>query len=239
MLLFIIAILILIVLVILFYYNKAFPEALEIANEMEEVDSNYYFNGDSNVGFIIFSGAKADEKAYAYMAKLLHEKGHTVVIPNVLFHMSATGTNKGMDIMETNPEIEKWFLIGHSLGGLPISRIAIQEPVKLQGIAFLASYMIEDLSALDISAIRITASNDNIMNKNRMEENLEYLPKNSTSIVIEGANHQGFGAYDSLSRDGGTSMSWKEQQEQTVMLILDFFDAQINERDKEDIEIGN
>ncbi len=195
---------------------------------MEKVGSNYYFNGESNVGFIIFSGAKADEKAYAYMAKQLHEAGHTVVIPKVLFHMSATGVNRGIDIMETNSKIEKWFLIGHSLGGLPISQIAAKEPPKLQGIAFLASYMITDLSELNISAIRITASNDKIMNKNRMKEHLDYLPENSTSIVIEGANHQGFGAYDSLSRDGEATMSWKEQQEQTVRLILNFFEPQIN-----------
>ncbi|WP_382549416.1 alpha/beta hydrolase, partial [Streptomyces sp. NPDC057131] len=199
-----------------------------ISNTMEKVENDYYFKGNSDVGFIIFSGAKADEKAYAYMAKLLNEAGHTVIIPKVMFHMSATGINHGFEIMESNPEIEKWFLIGHSLGGLPISSIADKEPDKLQGIAFLASYMITDLSRLDISAIRITASNDKIMNKKRMEEHLDYLPENSTSVVIDGANHQGFGAYDSLSRDGEATMSWKEQQERTVRLILDFFDPQIN-----------
>lgn len=217
------------VLIFLFYYNKALPEALEIANTMEKVGNNHYFYGDSNVGFIIFSGAKADEKSYAYIAKLLHEKGHTVVIPEVLFHMSAAGTNCGIEIMESNSEIEKWFLIGHSLGGLPISRIALRQLEKVQGIAYLASYMVTDLSELNISAIRITASNDRTMNQNMMESNLDYLPENSTSVEIEGANHQGFGAYKSLGRDGEATMSWQEQQEQTVRLILDFFDAQIHE----------
>lgn len=228
MFLYVIAILMLTIIGSLFYYNKAFPEALEIASIMEKDGNDYYFNGDSNVGFIIFSGAKADEKAYSYMAKLLNEAGHTVVIPKVLFHMSATGINHGFEIMESNPEIEKWVLIGHSLGGLPISHIAVKEPDKLHGIAFLASYMITDLSEIDISAIRITASNDKIMNKNRMEEHLDYLPENSISIVLEGANHQGFAACGSLSSDGEATMSWKEQQEQTVRLILDFFDVQIH-----------
>jgi hypothetical protein len=227
--LYIVAVFLIVVISFLFYYNKAFPEAVEIANTMEKDCNDYYFYGDSKVGFIIFSGAKADEKAYAYMAKLLYEAGHTVVIPKVLFHMSVTGISHGFEIMESNPKIEKWFLIGHSLGGLPISRIAVQEPAKLQGVAFLASYMVTDLSKLDISVIRITASNDMIMKKNRMEEHLDYLPINSTSIVIKGANHQGFGAYNSLSRDGEATMSWKEQQEQTILLILNFFNAQINE----------
>ena len=228
MLLIIAAILILIITVVLLYYNKAFPEALEIANTMKKVDNNYYFNGDSGVGFIIFSGAKADEKAYAYIAKLLHEAGHTAVIAKPLFHMTAT-QSRGFAIMESNPEIEKWFLIGHSLGGLPITRIAVQKPAKVQGIAYLASYILADVSELGIPVIRITASNDMTMNKNMMESSSEHLPVNSLEIVIEGANHQGFSAYKAVGRDGVATMTWKEQQDQTVRLILDFFDVQINE----------
>lgn len=55
--------------------------------------------------------------------------------------------------------------------------------------------MVTDLSELNLSAVRITASNNKIMTKNRIEEHLNYLPENSTSIVIEGAN-QNFGAYE-------------------------------------------
>ncbi|MEA4969805.1 MAG: alpha/beta hydrolase [Candidatus Pelethousia sp.] len=213
---------------VLLYYNKAFPEALDIAATMDKVGSDYYFHGDSNVGFIIFSGAKADEKGYAYIAKLLHDEGHTVVIPEVPFHLSAFGTNHGFEIMAANPEIEKWFLIGHSVGGVPISRIAAQKPANLQGLAFVASIMSTDLSELDISAIHIMASNDNFYSEaNRANEHLEYLPKHSVITTIQGASHQGFAAVH--GRDGGGTISWKEQQEQTVRLILDFFDAQIND----------
>jgi len=212
----------------LLYYNKALPEALEIAKRMDRIGNDYYFKGDSNIGFIIFSGAKADEKSYAYMAELLHEAEHTVVVPKVLFHLSATGIHHGLEIMESNPEIEKWVLIGHSLGGLPASRIAVKMPGKLLGVALLATYMSTDLSELDIGAIRITAENDKIMNKKMMEAHLDYLPKNSISVTLAGANHQGFGAYDSLSHEGETTITWKEQQEQTVRLILGFFDAHLS-----------
>lgn len=229
MLLWIVAILIIIVTVFLLYYNKANQEALDIVSEMDKVGDDYYFYGDSKVGFIIFSGAKIDEKAYSYIAKLLHEAGHTVVIPKVLFHMSFTGINHGIEIMESNPDIEKWILVGHSLGGLPAGRIAVREPDKILGVAFLASAMPTDLSKLDISAIRITAENDEVMNKKMMEAHLDYLPEHSTSIMLEGANHQGFAAYNSLGRDGEATISWKEQQERTVQLILEFFDSKINE----------
>ncbi|MCD7743690.1 MAG: alpha/beta hydrolase [Lachnospiraceae bacterium] len=217
------------ILCLLLYHNRAFPEAQEIAEEMELVGRDYYFCGSSKTGFIIFSGAKTDEKAYTYLAKLLHEEGHTVVIPKQLFYLSMFGTKHGLEIMESNTQIENWILIGHSLGGMPVSRIAAAQPKGLLGVALLATYASVDLSGLDISAIRITADHDGIMNNTFMEKYNDNLPASSVNIMLEGANHQGFAAYRSSSgRDGEASISWKEQNEQTIKLILDFFpDSQV------------
>jgi len=226
----IVGVLVIALITMLLYYNKAFPEALEIAGAMDKVGDDYYFRGDSKVGFIIFSGAKADEKSYAYIAKLLHDEGHTVVIPKALFHLSAFGIDHGFEIIGDNPQIEKWILVGHSLGGLPVSRIAAKEPDKVLGVAFLATMASKDLSELDLSAIRLTAENDKIMNNKRMDSYLGNLPKNSLTIELKGANHQGFAAYNSfMSRDGEATITWQEQNEETVRLIFDFFDARITE----------
>ena len=219
------------ILFFLFYYNKAHDEALEIVDEMEEVDGDYYFYGDSDVGFIIFNGAKADERGYAYIAKLLHDAGHTAVLPKAKFHMSSFETDHGLEIMRSNPQIKKWILIGHSLGGLPVGQIAAQEPEGLVGVAFLASYMNVDLSETDLSAIRITAELDGVMNRERMEQHLDYLPERSTSVMLEGANHRGFGAYGWISFEQEASITWMEQQETSVELILDFFSDEIASSD--------
>lgn len=58
------------ILVVLFYYNKAFPEAQEIADKMDVVGGDYWFRGDKKIGFMIFTGAQTDEPAYAYIADL-------------------------------------------------------------------------------------------------------------------------------------------------------------------------
>ena len=115
-------------LVAAFFYTPALPEAAEIAKQMKDVDGDLYFYGDSGVGFIIYPGAKADERSYAYIAQQLNAEGHTAVIPNIPLHMSVWGPEQGLEIIEDNPEVEKWFLIGHSLGGLPISQIAAKQP---------------------------------------------------------------------------------------------------------------
>lgn len=220
-------------LVAAFFYTPALPEAAEIAKQMKDVDGDLYFYGDSGVGFIIYPGAKADERSYAYIAQQLNAEGHTAVIPNIPLHMSVWGPEQGLEIIEDNPEVEKWFLIGHSLGGLPISQIAAKQPEKLEGIAFVASLMICDLSDTDLSAIRITAEHDGVMPDKMMESNLDYLPENSTSVMIEGANHNQFGAYWHPGFDGKATITWKEQQDQMISVILDFFDEQIHSEDIE------
>lgn len=220
-------------LVAAFFYTPALPEAAEIAKQMKDVDGDLYFYGDSGVGFIIYPGAKADERSYAYIAQQLNAEGHTAVIPNIPLHMSVWGPEQGLEIIEDNPEVEKWFLIGHSLGGLPISQIAAKQPEKLEGIAFVASLMICDLSDTDLSAIRITAEHDGVMPDKMMESNIDYLQENSTSVMIEGANHNQFGAYWHPGFDGKATITWKEQQDQMISLILDFFDEQIHSEDIE------
>ena len=225
----IVAVVVLVVLLIAaFIYTPALPEVAKIADQMENVDGDLYFYGNSDVGFIIYPGVKADERSYAYIAQQLNKEGHTVIIPNIPLHMAVYGPEQGLAIMEDNPQIEKWFLIGHSLGGLPISQIAAEQPEKLEGVAFVASLMILDLSNTDISAIRITAEHDGVMPDKMMESNLNYLPENSVSVVIEGANHNQFGAYWHPGFDGTATITWKEQQDQMVALILDFFHEQIH-----------
>ncbi len=220
----IIGILALAVMGILLYHNQAYPEAVAIANDMERVGKDYYFRGESGLGFVIFSGAKTDERAYAYIAKLLHDKGHTVVIPKQLFHLSMFGTKHGMELMTSDSNIKKWILIGHSLGGMPVSRIAAALPGNLQGIVLLATYASVDLSDLDIGAIRITADHDGIMDNDFMQRFDGNLPRGASNLMLQGANHQGFAAYHSTSgRDGKATIPWQEQNEQTVQLILDYF----------------
>ncbi|MCD8218362.1 MAG: alpha/beta hydrolase [Clostridiales bacterium] len=226
----IIGILAVFILSVLLYYNKAFPEAQEIAGKMDVMDGDYWFFGESKVGFMIFTGAQTDEPAYAYIAYLLHRGNYPVVIPKQPFQMSAFGAKHGMEIMDSHPEIEKWILVGHSLGGVPVSRIAAARPEQVMGAAFLATYASADLSSLDISAIRIIAENDGIMNNDRMSSFNHNLPEDSVTVMIEGANHQGFAAYDSLSRrDGKAVISWQEQNELSVRYILEFFKERISE----------
>ncbi len=229
----IVAAIVVVVLIILLYANKAFPEAQAIADKMDREGRDYWFYGDSGVGFIIFAGAKTRETAYAYLAELLRREGHTVVIPYQPFAMSAFGARHGQAILDEHPDIKKWILIGHSLGGMPAARIAAASPKRLIGIVFLATYASSNLAELPFPALRISADHDGIMNNTWMDTYAKNLPAGSKSIMLEGANHVGFGAYKSSGRDGKATMTWQEQNETAIRLTLDFYKDSIREAEKD------
>ncbi len=226
----ILAFFIVFILVVLLYHSNPYPEVQYIVDEMSMEKKDYWFYGDSGIGFVIFTGAKVDEPGYAYIAGLLHDKGHTVVIPSQRFTMSAFGTNHAIEIMKEHKEVNKWILIGHSLGGVPVSRVAAKAPEYLTGIVYLASSASTDLSDLKFPALRITAENDGVMNNDRMNSYEHNLPAGSETVMIEGGLHRNFGSYYSrFSREEVTTIDWKEQNELSVKLILDFYSEQIRE----------
>ena len=56
-----------VLLIAAFIYTPALPEVAKIADQMENVDGDLYFYGDSDAGFIIYPGAKADEIGRAHV----------------------------------------------------------------------------------------------------------------------------------------------------------------------------
>ena len=205
----------------MFIFGEVYSEVLKIASDMKKKENDYYFYGKLNIGFIIVPDSMADGKAYTYYAKLLNENGYTVIIANPSLFMRKE--DYVAMLIEKNPDIEKWYVIGHAQGGWAVSKLVAKQLEKLKGIAFLASYIHEDISNYDISVIRILGSRDKVMNPSKKNENLEYLPEKSTTMLILGGNYQGFIACDFRGKDGEASITWKEQQERSVKLILEYF----------------
>ena len=202
-------------------YSPAVPPAPEIAQTMVNVDGNLYLYADSDTGIIIYPGGKVDEQAYAPLAQTLYEGGYTVAIVKMPFHLSIFDSNKAVEIIEQNPQIKYWVIVGHSLGGTSASIFAHDYPENLSGIVFLGSYPYKDLSGLDLWALDISGSNDLVLDREKAAEYTAYYPTHSSHEVIVGGNHAGFGCYGVQSGDGQAKIAWEAQVEATAQLILD------------------
>ena len=108
-----------------------------------------------------------------------------------------------------------WWVGGHPLGGSMAAQYAVDHAGDgtLDGLVLLGSYSASDLSSTNLGAISLYGSNDQVLNRAKLEDNADLLPKGAETVEIEGGNHAGFGAY------GEASITPAEQQSQTADAI--------------------
>jgi len=176
-------------------------------------------------GHIVFyQGGLVESAAYLPLAKSLSEEGYQVFIPQMPLELAILDTDAIEDIKEANPSEKEWWLAGHSLGGASAAIYAEENAEELAGLIFLAAYPGEgnDLSGSNLPVLSITGSQDGIMNPEQYEQTKALLPEHTSYAEIEGGNHSNFGYYGYQDGDGASTLSRKEQLDETIQLILDF-----------------
>ena len=179
----------------------------------------FYPSEPTDTGIIIYQGGHVDPRSYSVLAHRLAESGYTVFIPKMLFNLAVFDKNAALGIIDENPEIEKWVLIGHSLGGAMAASLVYDEPDDFHGLVLLAAYPPEnnDLSSYDIKVTTIYGSNDEVATPSKIEESFDLLPAESRKILIEGGNHAQFGYYGKQNGDGAATITPEEQ----LRIVLD------------------
>ncbi len=213
--------LVIIVMAFLMYVSD-YSKADEVAMDIYSQNGSLEFLGVSEeYGFIIYPGGKVDEKAYVGIAKSLSEKGYTTVIVDFPFNIGFLGIEKADKVISDYPNIKKWVIIGHSLGGVSGAVYADENSDKIDGLVFLASYSTKDLKDDDIRVMSLVGGNDTVLNK---EGALAALTNYNdlNEFVIEGGNHAGFGNYGLQDGDGENTIGNEEQQRITVEKIVEF-----------------
>lgn len=195
------------------FYYEAFEEAYTIGEEATIIDDNIYFDGDrTDVGFIIYPGAKVDEMAYSSLAKNLSDRGYTTAIVAFPLHFAFFDINAADEVINARPNIEKWVIIGHSLGGTMAGYYTTNTTNSISGLVFLASYT---TAKINTESIYIYGSNDTVLS-------MDKIPLGDNTHIIEGGNHANFALYGPQKSDGVASITTKEQVDITTKLILEF-----------------
>lgn len=175
-----------------------------------------------DAGVVIYPGALVDYKAYASLAKKLSQKGVTVVIAKFPCNYAFLDINACDDIIQAIPEVNQWFLAGHSLGGSMASYYISRRIDNIDGFILLASFSTKDLSNIDIPCLSIYGSKDAVLNRSQYEACRDNFPKNLTEYVINGGCHAYFGDYGRQNGDGEPTITLEEQENQTVDQIIDW-----------------
>lgn len=175
-------------------------------------------------GVLFYPGGFVKPDAYLLALSPLAAAGYPVVILKMPFDLAFFDAEKGFTSLSSVPGVQKWAIGGHSLGGVAAAIAADKHRSAFAGIIFWASYPAKDndLSAADLPALSISASNDGLSTPAKVEAAAPYLPRGAVQVVITGGNHAQFADYGPQKGDGTASIDRRQQQNEATAAVLTF-----------------
>ena len=198
---------------------KPTKEAMSLVDDKKDEDHIVFGEKDVKIGVIFYQGAKVEAEAYSYLGEALARDGHFVVMPKLPLNLAILGINEVDSVIEQYPEVQKWYVAGHSMGGAMISKYAFQHEEKVGGIIFLGSYPADDFSKKSIPMLSIYGEVDALATVEKIENNKKFMSKNTTMHMIKGGNHAHFGMYGEQKGDNASLITSKAQRDETVKVM--------------------
>lgn len=178
--------------------------------------------GNADTSLIFYPGGKVEHLAYEPLMIAIARQGMLCILPKMPFNLAVFDMNAADTYISDYPEIQHWYLGGHSLGGSMAASYVSKNIEKVEGLVLLASYSTADMSSADISVLSIYGSNDGVLNKESYQSNKSNLPADLTEEVLQGGNHAGFGSYGPQKGDGSADISSEQQQSETAHAVAAF-----------------
>lgn len=220
-------------------YSHATQSAIDANTSTDSVDvvqtKDYiaYIPTDTiDCGVVFYPGGKVEHSAYAMLCNSLANENIIVVVVKMPLNLAMLNMNAGNDIIEKYSNIDTWYLMGHSLGGVFGTYHLQNNPELYTGMIYLASYPATDISSLSIPTLSIIGTLDTVVDRAGYNDGKKYLSLDSTTYYeIAGGNHGQFGEYGFQDGDTVATISTKEQIAQTQLQISEFIASTIEQLD--------
>lgn len=175
-----------------------------------------------DTGFIFYPGGRIDPRGYALLMKSIASKGYLVVVPEMPLNIAAFRPNIADEIMAYFPDISRWVIGGHSVGGTMAAQYASANGESVDGLAIWASYPADnaDLSGSGMPVALIYGSLDPRVNDSSVAEREHLLPDDTSYTRIDGGDHHQFGSYEIDPEDHHATIDAMSQQQQIIEATL-------------------
>ena len=167
---------------------------------------------------IFYPGGKVEALAYIPLMEHLAQEGVLAVLMPMPFNLAVLAKDAAAGIPEQFPEVESWYMAGHSLGGSMAASFAGENTAWVDGLILLAAYSTDPV---DVPVLSICGSEDGVLNMDKYDKYRSNLAE-LTEVVLEGGNHAGFGFYGPQEGDGAASITNLEQISRTAVQIAEF-----------------
>jgi hypothetical protein len=174
------------------------------------------------IGLVFYPGARIDPVSYAPPMRALAAQGFLVVIAPMPLNLAVLNSDRAADVIADFPEIRRWAVGGHSLGGAMAAAFAAMAPAAVDGLVLWAAYPSsgDDLSTWGGRVMSVSATNDGLTTPDDIVRTAPLLPSETEFVIIDGGNHAQFGWYGDQRGDGVATISREDQQGQIVAATL-------------------
>ena len=181
----------------------------------------------ASTGLIFYPGGKVEHSAYLPLMKSLASEGILCVLVEMPFKLAVLDVNAADGIPVLYPQIENWYIGGHSLGGSMAASYLSDHTDEYEGLVLLGSYATADLSQSDLSVLSVYGSNDLVMNRENYQKYRQNLPADFCEIILDGGCHAYFGMCGPQDGDGIPTITNEEQ----IHLTTQAFVSMVTEAD--------
>lgn len=149
---------------------------------------------------VFYPGARVHRDAYiATWAPIVAATDTLVLIPRMPLNLAIFGRSRAASLLEDHPDIESWWVGGHSLGGAMAASFAGgQEPGMLDGLVLWGSYATQGAGLAtrdDLTVLSVAGSRDGLSTPADLAGRRPFLPDDAILVEVEGMNHAQFGRY--------------------------------------------
>lgn len=206
---------------VFFWYVSDYYRAEDVALEVLAQDSGITVQDNltilsptspADTAIIFYPGAKVEAEAYLPLLDQIRQTGVTCILVHMPFHMAIFDADAAEKVMEQFPDIQHWYMAGHSMGGAMASKFASDHPDEVEGLILMGAYLYGDYP--EEKTLTIYGS----LNQS-VEDHIDYA---QNIVEIQGGNHAQFGNYGAQKGDLPAEISAQEQQAQTVAAIEAF-----------------
>lgn len=174
----------------------------------------------SGTGLVFIPGAKVDPYAYLYkLSGVVEEAGVTVVITKPTLNLAFFDQRPLTTFTASAPDVDTWFVGGHSLGGVRACQLADDPAVS--GLVLFGSYCANDLSDSKLDVLSLAGSDDGLSTPEKVADARDRLPADASMVEIEGANHASFGDYGVQPGDGTATISTEKARAEITRNLVD------------------
>jgi len=167
----------------------------------------------STTGFIFYPGAKVEADAYLPILEAIRQAcGVTCVLVRMPFNMAIFDRDAADGAMARLPQVRRWYVGGHSMGGAMASAYAAGHHEKAQGLILMGAYLYGDYPGEH--TLVIYGSLDAAIG--------DHLRGTEHVVCIPGGNHAQFGDYGPQRGDATAEISRRQQQEAAVAAVAQF-----------------